>query len=266
MRWKWALWGGAAVAALACGVLAQQPTPPPPVAGDLTPKTMPDIAHLIAPPPPEGGPRQMQDLEIFKATRALDGSARWRLAQSDNVYAIPNLMSDFSCAAAMQLTPEGAPKTAQLLRRVLRDSGSTASSAKQVFRRKRPYLYVDGPICIDKTEALAESPDYPSGHSTLSWATGMILSELMPDHATALMSRARAYGESRIVCGVHSLSAVEAGRFTASAVVAAEHGSAEFRADMDQARAEIAGLRGTAPTPDPAACTAELTLTAKPPY
>ncbi|HET9159803.1 MAG TPA: phosphatase PAP2 family protein [Caulobacteraceae bacterium] len=266
MRARWASVAGVCAATAATCVLAQQAAAPPPVPGYLTAQTTPDVGRMIAPPPAEGGPRQMQDLEIFRSTRALEGSDRWRLAQHDNSYAIADLMGDFSCAAGLQMTPETAPKTALLLRRVMRDSGVTANGAKQVFQRKRPYLFVDAPICIAKTDALAGSPDYPSGHSTLSWSVGMILSELAPEHATALMSRARAYGESRIVCGVHTLSAVEAGRFTASAVVAAEHGSAEFRTDMDGARAELAALREKAPTPDAAACSAERALTSKPPY
>ena len=38
-----------------------------------------------------------------------------------------------------------------------------------------------------------------------------------------------------MVCGVHNMSAVESGRTNASALVAALHGSAEFRKDMDAA-------------------------------
>ena len=48
---------------------------------------------------------------------------------------------------------------------------------------------------------------------------------------TQILVRARAYGESRIVCGVHNLSAVEAGRTNASALVAALHGSPQFRSN-----------------------------------
>jgi acid phosphatase (class A) len=269
MHLRLVILASAAGAVVATCVLAQQapsPNPPPQVPGYLTAQTMPDVARILAPPPPEGGPRQKQDLDIFQATRALQGTPRWALATADVSYAIPDLLRDFSCAAGMALTPENAPKTANLIRRVLRDTGATASGAKQVFQRKRPYLYVDGPICVAKSDDLAKSPDYPSGHSTLSWGVGMVLSELMPDHATALMSRARAYGESRLVCGVHTLSAIEAGRFTASAAVAAEHGSPEFRADMDAARAELTTLRSSAAAPSPDACQAEFALTGKPPY
>ncbi|MDB5451330.1 MAG: acid phosphatase, partial [Phenylobacterium sp.] len=95
---------------------------------------------------------------------------------------------------------------------------------------------------------------------------GLILAELAPDRATQILSRARAFGEGRLVCGVHNLSAVEAGRMNGSIVVAALHGSEEFRKDMDVARKEIAAARKAGPAPDAAACAKEAELVALNPY
>jgi acid phosphatase (class A) len=256
------------VLAAAAGLaVAQTPAPaPPPAPGYLTPQTAPDVSRVLPPPPAEGGERQLQDLAIYRATRALQGSPRWALATEDASYAVPYLLKAFSCAAGVQMTTDNAPRTALLIRRVLRDSGLVSNGAKQVFQRKRPYLFVDGPICVAKTDDLAATPDYPSGHSTLSWAAGLVLAELMPDHSTALLTRARGYGESRIVCGVHTLSAVEAGRSTGAATVAAEHGSAEFRADLEAARVELTALRSASVAPSGESCEAETSLIAKPPY
>jgi acid phosphatase (class A) len=258
------------IAAAVAGVaIAQTPAPqppPPPVPGYLTPATTPNVARILSPPPAEGGPRQKQDLDTFLATRQMQGSSRWRLATDDVSYAVPYLLHAFSCAAGVTMTPENAPKTAMLLRRVTRDSGNTSAGAKDVFKRKRPYLYVDGPICVAKSQGLADSPDYPSGHATLSWASGLVLAELMPQRSTQVLTRARAYGESRIVCGVHTPSAVEAGRSAGAATVAAEHGSAEFRADLEAARAELAALSASAAKPDIDECLVEATLTARPPF
>ncbi|MGY4398372.1 hypothetical protein ACVWZA_003578 [Sphingomonas sp. UYAg733] len=64
------------------------------------------------------------------------------------------------------------------------------------------------------------------------------------------MARGRAYGESRIVCGVHNACAVEAGRTTALSTVAAKHGQAGFMADVAMAR--------------PQGCEAEARLVAQP--
>ena len=89
----------------------------------------------------------------------------------------------------------------------------------------------------------------------------MVLAEIAPDRATQVLARARAYGESRVVCGVHNASAVDAGRTEASIVIAALHSSAEFRADLDAARTELAAARAKA-TP-PANCDAENALVAQ---
>ena len=94
----------------------------------------------------------------------------------------------------------------------------------------------------------------------------VILAELAPDRATEILSRARSFGESRLICGVHNLSAVEAGRTNGSIVVAGLHGSAAFRADMDAARKEMAALRKSARAPGGATCAAEAELIAKSPY
>jgi acid phosphatase (class A) len=66
------------------------------------------------------------------------------------------------------------------------------------------------------------------------------------------------------VCGVHNASAVEAGRTTADAVMALVSTTAQFRADVDAARAELAELRKSAPKPDATKCAEEAALVALP--
>lgn len=90
------------------------------------------------------------------------------------------------------------------------------------------------------------------------------MAEADPAHATPILARARAFGESRLVCGVHNNSAVEAGRTNGAALVAALHGSKAFRDDVDGVREEIAEARKAATAP--AQCDAESALVAKSPY
>ena len=84
--------------------------------------------------------------------------------------------------------------------------------------------------------------------------------------APALRVTARAFGEGRLVCGVHNLSAVEAGRLNGSIVVAALHGSEAFRKDLEVVRKEVAAARKAGPAPDPQACAKEAEIVAKSPY
>jgi acid phosphatase (class A) len=138
---------------------------------------------------------------------------------------------------------------------------------KAFYQHQRPFQLANGPVCVTPAgkARLEEIPDYPSGHTTAGWETGLVLAELAPDAATSLLARARAFGESRIVCGVHSMSAVEAGWMTATAVFAAQNASAAFRADLDSAWTELSSLRKGASV-DAAGCAMELKTLARDPF
>lgn len=242
-----------------------KPAPPPPAAdtGYLQPGQL-DTLQVIPPSPPQGSPRANADTSIFLATRSFEGSDRWKLAQNDDNSA--GILGDMSCAVGVVLDAKTAPRLAAILLKVRHDVSLAVNQTKDIYKRPRPYLIADGPTCLAKTDSLAKSPDYPSGHNTWGWTTGLILAELAPDRATQVLVRGRAFGESRLVCGVHSLSAVQAGRDTASSLVATLHGSPKFRADMEAARWELTKLRKTGKKPDAAVCAAEAALTSKTPY
>nr|QQZ51602.1 phosphatase PAP2 family protein [Phenylobacterium glaciei] len=131
------------------------------------------------------------------------------------------------------------------------------NTGKLIHSRQRPFLIDAGEICVPKTDELARSPDYPSGHTTWSWMTALLLAEMVPERATDILIRGRVYGESRVICGAHNESAVEAGRINASALVAALHASPQFRDDLDLARAELASVRRSGRPPSAARCVAE---------
>lgn len=244
--------------------LAEAPETPvaaPRPAGFLNGETTPDAAALIPPAPKQGEARNDADWAIFKATRSLEGSERWALAQNDDSYRPASLLKDFSCAVGAELTPETTPTLARILGRTTIDAGAAAQRAKELYQRTRPYLHNSGNICIERSEGLARSFDYPSGHASLGWVAGLVIAQLAPDRATSVLARGRAFGESRAVCGAHNMSAVEAGRTNGAAVFAALQGSAEFQTAMATAKAEIAAARASGKAPDAAACAREFELT-----
>lgn len=238
-------------------------TPAPTRGGGYLGDGAPDTYQIIPPAPTAGSIRDQADRAAFLATRSLKDSPRWALAINDVDL---NVAKHMSCAMGVELTPKSTPKLVAMFQKMGPDISRATNRPKDIYKHKRPYLVDDGPICVDRSPFLAASPDYPSGHVTFGWTIGLILAELAPDRATEILVRARAYGESRMVCGVHTMSAVESGRTNASALVAGLHGSAQFRSDMDAVRIEIARARATAPTPDPQACTAEAELTKGSPY
>lgn len=231
----------------------------------LTPALTPDASLFLPPAPQPGSPVQAADVAAFRRTRALEGSARWRMAASDAELAPSALMADFACALGVKLDPTTAPTLARLIQRMGRDAGGAAHRAKEIYSRPRPFLTNSGPICLPKSPDLVQSWSYPSGHSTYSWSVGLVLAEIAPDRAAAILGRAKAYGESRVVCGVHYVSDVEQGRTTASGVVAALHADPTFLTDLGLARAEVMAARGRGPAPAPAQCRIEAETIAQTP-
>ena len=256
------------LASAICSVWAQPKTGQPrvPRVGYLTGGEAPDVARIVPLAPTSGDSRDLRDVAVYKATRAFEGSARWALAQSDNDVSTAGILKAYSCSLGVALTRDDAPLLTALITKATVDGTAAFNRLKKLNeQRKRPFLVVEGAICLPRPSGLEGNPDYPSGHTTFGWEVGLILAEIAPDAATAILSRARAYGESRVVCGVHNVSAVEAGVMTATAVVAALHGSAAFRTDLDTARSEFAQLRAGS-SDKPLACPLEAETLSRNPY
>lgn len=212
----------------------------------LPPAFAPDMSAILTPPPALGTPGAAADEAVFLATRALVDQPRWALATRDANAKPKALLKDFGCALGTDLDPKATPGLDRLLHRVLGDVEVAFRTAKADVKRLRPLVGNDLPICVPRHGSLDSNPSYPSGHATLEYGTALILAELAPDRATAILQRGRTLAESRIVCGVHWSSDVQAGLLEGSSLVAALHGSAKFRADMDRARSELAASRAHA--------------------
>lgn len=221
-----------------------------------------DARDHLPPPPAKGSPEALRDREIFLATRSLKDTPRWSLAKADNVE--ERILEGYACALGVTPTLQTTPKLAATLLRMSRDVRSAVAGPKLKYKRPRPYLSAAGPICVKKSPGLSLSPDYPSGHSTWGWSVGLVLAEAAPDRAEMILARARAFGESRIACGVHNASSVEAGRVNAQNLFAALKTSPAFQADLAAVRAELDAARAAGPAPDKAACAAEAAVIAQP--
>lgn len=212
----------------------------------------PDLMQVLPPPPAAGSPGEADDRATFRETRKLQGSARWALATRD---VGDDRFTNFACAMGLQLSADAAPALARIFARM--GGGLLVNPVKDSYARPRPYQDQDLPICEAKTAHLAANGDYPSGHTTAGWSTALVLAELLPERATEILARGRAYGQSRYICGSHSKSAVEAGYMAGASLVATLHASPEFRADMDKARIEMQHLRKYAPTVSAEQCMIE---------
>jgi acid phosphatase (class A) len=255
-----------AAAVFAPGLASAQPPSSARTPGYLTADQVADSIRFLGPPPAADTGAKKGDVETYQATRRLEGTPRWSLAARDDSVGAAQMAANFSCALGVRTTPQTAPALFHLFTRLVPDTGLAVGAAKAFYKRPRPFVEKGGKVCIVDRErdALGKTYSYPSGHSTYGWLTGLVMAQIAPDRATDVLARARSFGESRVVCGVHYESDVEAGRVAASGVFAALQSSEVFLADVQAARAELAQRRANPETPDPAECAIEAKASAEP--
>ena len=212
--------------------------------GYLQRKDLPDSLKLISPPPVPGSAAAAADEAAYRAGRAFKGSPRWTLAAEDTNLKFPKAADVFSCALDLQISQEQTPHLNMLLRRTLADAGLSTYAAKDHYKRVRPFVAIKEATCAPAEEpSVIKDPSYPSGHAAVGWAWSLVLTELAPERADLLLARGHAFGQSRMICGVHWQSDVDAGRQVGAAAVARLQSDSEFRAQMTAARAEIGSAR-----------------------
>ena len=247
-----------ALATLISGTGMAQPERP---AGYLAPGEF-DVVPVLENAPQPGEARYEADRAIFRETRKLVDTPRYKLATSDAEGSAAAMFRKFSCAAGIALTQDKAPGLYRLLQRVSADTGGQTGRAKDFFKRERPYVIDQGEICQSQEQLLDRrnnraSYDYPSGHTTHGWTWALVLASVMPDRAQQILQRGRAYGESRYICGAHNLSAVEAGMLSASATMTVVQTKAAYQDDVKAARAELEMLRASGSASEGADCATE---------
>lgn len=238
-----------ALTLLPAAALAQQSAPPSLGAGYLGGTPMLDSILLSPAPPAAGSAAEARDVEASKAGLALRDTPRWELAKADADLFGGKTANAFSCAAGRAVGPEATPAVDKVLRRTLPDLGLSTAAIKRQFQRPRPFMVNGQPSCTPAEEAgLRGNGSYPSGHSAIGYGWSLILAQLLPDQAAAIVARGRAFGDSRRVCNVHWLSDIEEGRIAAAATVARLNADPAFRTDLEAARAELRSRAPVAPT------------------
>ncbi|MNK39456.1 Major phosphate-irrepressible acid phosphatase precursor [compost metagenome] len=257
----------AATRVLLCALLAGcasgplQTTPPPSAATEPTRgvpelrpgvpagylgRALPDSLALLPPPPAKGSPGFARDQAVSRASQKLRGTPRYALASADADLSFPHVAGTFSCALGVPISRQDTPRLYLLLQRSMVDAGLATYAAKDHYKRTRPFVYYKEATCAPADEAALRSDgSYPSGHTAIGWTWALLLTELSPDQANALLARGRAFGENRLICNAHWQSDVLQGRAVAAGALAALHANADFSADMAAARAEIRSLRGS---------------------
>ncbi len=260
----------AAIAGCASNSGQNKPTSVPEVrpgflAGYFPPNTGPNSLALLPPPPAVGSAALALDDEVARKSIALRDTPRWMLAIADADYRFPQVAGTFSCALNAPITEQDTPRLYTLLRRTFVDAAFSTTPTKKQYKRDRPFEVNKEPSCTPNEQVvLGNDGSYPSGHAAFGWAWALILSEISPEQANAILARGRAFSESRNVCNVHWHSDVVEGRYMGTAAVAVLHADPTFRADLEAAKAELTAVRAQnlKPTRDCAAEAAQMNFQA----
>ena len=228
-----------AFALAACATPAPAPVTAPvpstepthPTTPERNPAVQIDPSVFIPPPPVADGPLELAERTIVHGPWTAE---RRQQAVEDNQI---DPFATFDNVLGPNFTGANFPATAAVLDRAGRAAGFAGDPIKFVHRRDRPFVHDDSIVtCIPRPTSYS----YPSGHAALGFGWSLVLAELIPSRADAIIDRGRDFTWSRVVCGVHYPSDVEAGRTVAAAAIARLHADPDFQREFAAARAELA--------------------------
>lgn len=225
-----------------------------------------DVAKVLQPPPAIDSAVDKADVEQVRGRNANATAARWEKALLDDA----SVYDRFTEQLGVQPTRKRLPRFVRLLNRVAEDALAASGEAKKLYPRPRPFQRfqmkrVCGQAVVAKPETSPKGgTSYPSGHAVVSWAVAMVMMEASPASAQSIVTRAVDYGASRVVCGVHYPSDIDAGHVVGAAVVDQLFRLPEFRRDFLCAKRELQAVVAGEKAQDLAACPSDAPVSVAP--
>ena len=219
-------------------------------------RTNPDLYFLeesevansltLLPPPPEANSILfLYDKAQYDWGKLQRSTPRGDQAVSDAIISGSGVPMAFSEAFGMDITKEQTPEIYKLIINMREDAGDLATRhAKIHYMRVRPFSFYKEETCLPEHQhALSTNGSYPSGHTSIGWATALVLAEINVDRQNEILQRGYEMGQSRVICGYHFQSDVDAARLVSSAVVARLHANDAFMAQLKKAKDEFVQLQ-----------------------
>lgn len=207
-----------------------------------------DVANsleLLPPPPEPTDILFLYDKARYEWGKMIRSTPRGEQARQDAFLGGMGISDALSESFGLQINPKETPQLYKLLTNMIEDAGDLATrDAKEHYMRVRPFSFFEEPTCTpEHEEGLSTNGSYPSGHTSIGWATALVLCEINPDRQNEILKRGFEIGQSRVICGYHYQSDVDAARMVASAVVARLHADDGFMKQLTKAKAEFAKLK-----------------------
>lgn len=150
---------------------------------------------------------------------------------------------DFASVIGADFSADKLPHVAALFKEAEEETKQAVDLSKNHWKRPRPCPPASE-CANDPQKAAKKSYGYPSGHSSRATVDAILLSQLFPQDADALMQHARDIGWRRVEKGVHTLQDIYAGREFGQALATDMLSSPAMQHDLAAAREELraAGL------------------------
>ena len=234
----------AAQPAMTAAAPAASPTP-----GYVADRPPLALMRLLPPPPEARSTDEQADKFLYRQSKRGIGGTLWQSAIGQLSVTSPSFVKAVSCAVGATLSQQTTPATMTLLRRAGTDLSRAVFLAKDYYKRPRPFSTDKGKACdpdaaVDGGKSLGFA--YPSGHAAVGWLWGLILSDARPVRSAAVLKFGKSTGDLRIACRVHWASDVTGGRLMATALYQQIADSADYKADLQKAKAELS----LAPVPE----------------
>lgn len=206
---------------------------------------VPNSLQILPGPPDPASVAFLYDQARYNWGKMQRNTPRGEQAFQDARIGGQHLPDAFSEAFGININPQDTPEIYKLIVGMREDAGDLATrAAKDYYNRQRPFSFYGEMTCNpEQQEELSTNGSYPSGHTSIGWATALVLSEINPDRINDILQRGYQMGESRVICGYHFQSDVDAGRITGAGVVARLHADPGFNAQLEKAKKEFAGLK-----------------------
>lgn len=206
---------------------------------------VPNSLELLPPPPAPGSILFLNDEAQYEWGKMQRDTPRGDQAVSDARVGGNGVPMAFSDAFGVEISKENTPEIHKLIINMREDAGDLATRhAKDHYMRVRPFSFYNEPTCNpEQQQELSTNGSYPSGHTAIGWATALVLAEINPERQNEILQRGYQMGQSRVICGYHYQSDVDAARLVASGVVARLHANDGFMKQLAKAKKEFVSLQ-----------------------
>ena len=211
----------------------------------ITKEDMPNAVHFLPAPPDTTSDAFAYDKAQYRwGLEQRKDSARRAVAVADAEWSVANLCRIYAEPLGFTISKEATPAIYEMLSVGVMTTDQVGKLPKEHYMRTRPYVFFGEPTIVPgDEEELSHNGSYPSGHTILGWSAALLLTELAPEHADAILAVGYRYGQSRVIAGFHWQSDVDAGRLCASAAVARLHADPRFLSLMEKALKEYLKIK-----------------------